>query len=84
MTMTIELPAELAHRMNLLFRSEELGQFAIAAIEDAVYWKEVDSRECIAGVQEGLRDFETGRSISLAEEKVRWNLHKTQLLAKSH
>jgi predicted transcriptional regulator len=83
MTMTIELPDELASRLNALLPEEERGSFAVSAIADALLAQERDSAECIAAVEEAIADMETGRSVSFEEEEARWQQQITAMLPKA-
>lgn len=82
MTLTIDLPDELARRLNEL-PEEERGRFAVSAITEALRAEEQDAAECQAAVEEALDDVETGRTISLEDEQARWQEQKALLLAKS-
>jgi predicted transcriptional regulator len=81
MTWTIDLPDELATRLNALLPEEERGRFAVSAIAEALSAQEQDSAECVAAVEEALTDAEMGRTISLDDEKARWLQQKAVLLA---
>lgn len=106
MTITIDLPDELATRLAALLPEEERARFAVAAIADALETRqeeaaaeekilaalradldpdkdpERDSAECVAAVEEALADMETGRTVSLEEERARWQQQKAELVAK--
>lgn len=82
MTLTIELPEELASRLNALLPEEAQGRFAVSAIADALLAQERDSAECVAAVEEAIMDMEKGRSLSLEDEEIRWQRQKALLLAK--
>lgn len=69
MTLTIDLPDELASRLMALLSAEECGRFAVSAIADALLAQERDASECIAAVEEAITDMEAGRSISFEAEK---------------
>lgn len=81
MTLTIDLPDELASRLNALLPEEERGRFAVSAIADALLAQERDSAECNAAVEEAIADMETGRTISFEDEEARWQQQKAVLLA---
>ena len=83
MTLTLDLPEELAFRLNALLPEEERKHFALSAIAEALSAQEKDSVACIAGVEEALQDIEAGRTFSLEEEKARWQHQKADLLTKS-
>ncbi len=83
MTLTIDLPDELASRLSALLPAEERGRFAVSAIADALLAQERDSAECIAAVEEAFIDVDKGRTISFEEEEARWQLQKTALLTKT-
>ncbi len=82
MTLTIDLPDELASRLNNLLPEDERVRFAVAAIADALVAQERDSAECVTAVEEALAEMEIGRTISLDDEKARWEVQKAMLLAK--
>jgi predicted transcriptional regulator len=81
MTLTINLPDELASQMNRFLTEEERDDFAVSAIAEALLSCEQDAVECSAAVEEGLADMEAGRTISLEEEKARWQSEKATLLS---
>ena len=83
MTLTIDLPDELASRIKAILPEEERRQFAVSAIAEAILLREQDSAECIAAVEEGIADMKAGRTISLEEEKAHWEQQKAALLSNS-
>ncbi len=83
MTLTIDLPDEVASRLNALLPEEERGRFAVSAIADALLAQERDSVECMAAVEEAIVDVENERSVSLDDERARWQQEKAVLLAKA-
>jgi predicted transcriptional regulator len=72
MTLTIELPDELAFRLMALLPEEARERFAVSAIAEALLAQESDSAECIAAVEEALAEMETGHTVSFDEEIARW------------
>ena len=80
MTLTIDLPDELASRLMALLPEEARERFAVSAIEEALLAQERDSAECMVAVEEALAEMETGQSISLEAEKARWQSQKAVLL----
>src|ERR1043166_3325818 len=95
MTLTIDLPEELASQMNALLPEEERDRFAISAIAEALTARqqerdallaaslnedldpekepERDASECIAIVEEGLKDVDAGRDlVSIDEVRRQW------------
>lgn len=71
MTITIDLPDELASRLAELLPEEERNRFAIAAIAEALEARKRDSSECIAAVEEALADMDEGRNLIPFEEVCR-------------
>lgn len=80
MTLTIDLPEEVASRMQAMLPEEERREFAVSAIAEALMLREQDEAECIAAVEGRFADYEAGRTISLEEEKARWETQKAKLL----
>ena len=80
MTLTIDLPDDLASRLMALLPEEAREHFAVSAIEEALLARERDSAECMAAVEEALAEMETGQSVSLEAEKARWQSQKAALL----
>ena len=83
MILTIDLPEELASRLNELLPEEERVRFAVAAIAHALVVQERDSAECIAAVEEAIAEMETGRTIALKDERARWEKQKAELVSKN-
>ena len=83
MTLTIDLPDEMASRLNALLPEEERGRFAVSAISDALLAHEHDSAECIAAVEDALNDLGAERTVSFEEENSRWQEQKAVLQAAS-
>ncbi len=81
MILTIDLPDDLAARLNAAFPEEARVRFAVSAISDALRAQEYDSAECTAAVEEAMRDVEMNRSLSFEDEKARWRHLKTEILA---
>jgi predicted transcriptional regulator len=53
---TIELPDDLASRLDALLPEGERARFAVSAIAEAVRTRELDSAECIEAVDEALAE----------------------------
>ncbi len=81
MTLTIDLPEELASRLAASMPEEERSEFTIHAIADALEARRRDEAECIAALEEALEDMKMGRSLSFEEEQARWQSQKAALLA---
>jgi predicted transcriptional regulator len=71
MTLTIDLPDELASRLAELLPEEERDRFAVAAIAEALEARRCDSAECIAAVEQALEDMDEGRNLIPFEEVCR-------------
>ena len=76
MTIFVTLSPEL--ELLLYKRATQYGQdvsfFASELLANALAWEEQDSQEAVSGIQQGLQDFETGKSRSFddfAEEQRR-------------
>ena len=83
MTLTIDLPAELAVRLATVLPEEERSQFAVMAIEDALEARLRDEAECVAAVEEAIAEMEAGRGLMSFEDAYReWDAEKALLLAK--
>jgi len=63
MTITIDLPDELAARLAELLPEEERNRFAVNAIAEALEAHRRDSAECVAAVKEALADMKAGRNL---------------------
>ena len=79
MTLTIDLPDDLAIRLNAALPEEARVRFAVSAISDALLAQESDSAECISAVEEAMIDVEMNRSLSFEAEKARWRASVAEL-----
>jgi predicted transcriptional regulator len=76
MTLTIDLPDELASRLAALLREEERSRFSVAAIADALAFRE-EEQNCIEVVEQALADMDEGRGLISLEEACRlWDADK--------
>ncbi len=83
MTITLDLPDELSSRLVALLPEEAYSRFAVSAIAEALLMQEQDpqdSIECAAAVEEAFDDMQMDRSISLEDEKARWDSMKSKIL----
>lgn len=77
MTLTIDLPDELAARLAELLPEEERDRFAVAAIAEALEARQSDSAECIEAVEQALADMDAGRNLIPFEDVCRqWDAEK--------
>ncbi len=73
MTLTIDLPEELASRLAASMPEEERSEFTIHAIADALEARRRDKTECIAAVEEAFKEMDAGRGlISFEEAQRQW------------
>src|SRR5579862_4524411 len=72
MSLTIDLPDELAARLIVLLPEEAREPFAVSAIAEALLAQESDSADCADAIEEAFADMEAGRSVTLEEEKAGW------------
>lgn len=78
MTLTIDLPDELASRFVEALPEEERYRFALTAISEALDARRRDSAECIAAVEQALTDMDEGCNLIPFEEVCRqWEADKT-------
>ena len=80
MTITLTPETETLLRDTAQRNGAEINALADALLADALLAQEQDAADCRAAVEEAFADMEAGRTISLAEEKVRWQQQKTDLL----
>ena len=80
MTITLTPETETLLRDTAQRNGAEINALADALLADALLAQEQDAADCRAAVEEGFADVEAGRTISLAEEKVRWQQQKADLL----
>ena len=83
MTLTIELPDEMARKMTEMLPEGDRRHFAISAIENALLAQEQDSEECMMAVEEGFAQMDCGRTVSLEEEIARWQSEKPKFQQRS-
>ena len=77
MTLTIELPDDVASRLAEMLPEGERDRFAASAIADALESRMRDSEECVLAVEEALADMEAGRNLIPFEEVCRqWEAEK--------
>ncbi|HZT41180.1 MAG TPA: hypothetical protein VFA07_03280 [Chthonomonadaceae bacterium] len=80
MTITIDLPDELASRLAELLPEEERNRFAVNAIAEALEARRRDTAECVTAVEQALADMDAGRNLIPFEEVSRqWEADKTVL-----
>jgi hypothetical protein len=80
MTIFVTLSPEL--ELLLCKRATQSGQdvsfFASELLANALAWEEQDSQEAVSGIQQGLQDFEMGKSRSFddfaEEQRRKYNL----------
>jgi hypothetical protein len=80
MTIFVTLSPEL--ELLLYKRATQSGQdvsfFASELLANALAWEEQDSQEAVSGIQQGLQDFDTGKSRSFdefaEEQRRKYNL----------
>jgi hypothetical protein len=80
MTIFVTLSPEL--ELLLYKRATQSGQdvsfFASELLANALAWEEQDSQEAVSGIQQGLQDFEMGKSRSFddfaEEQRRKYNL----------
>ena len=80
MTIFVTLSPEL--ELLLYKRATQSGQdvsfVASELLANALAWEEQDSQEAVSGIQQGLQDFETGKSRSFdefaEEQRRKYNL----------
>jgi predicted transcriptional regulator len=76
MTLTIDLPEELASRLTALLPEEERTRFSVAAIADALIYRE-NEQDCVEVVEQALIDMDAGRGLISFEEVCRqWEAEK--------
>jgi predicted transcriptional regulator len=77
MTITIDLPDDLASRLAEILPEEERSRFAVDAIAEALEARRRDSEECIVAVEQALADMDEGRNLIPFEEICRlWDAEK--------
>ncbi len=76
MTLTIDLPDELASRLSALLPEEERSRFSVAAIADALTFRE-EEQDCVEVVEQALADMDKGHGLISFEEVCRqWDSDK--------
>ncbi len=78
-TLTIELPDELASRLALLPEAER-SRFSAAAIADALLFRE-EEQDCVEVVEQALPDMDAGQGlVSFEEVRRQWDAEKAARL----
>ena len=76
MTLIIDLPDELASRLAALLPEEERSSFSVAAIADALRFRE-DEKDCFEVVEQALVDMDAGCGLVTFEDICRqWDSEK--------
>jgi predicted transcriptional regulator len=71
MTITIELPEDLASQLAQVLPEEERDRFAIDAIAEALAARRRDADDCTAAVEQALADMDAGRNLIPFEDVCR-------------
>ena len=71
MTLTIELPDEVASRLAEMLPESERDGFAASAIAEALESRLRDSEECVLAVERALADMDAGRNLIPFDEVCR-------------
>ena len=75
-TLTIDLPDELAVRFFSLLPEEERSRFSIAAIANALQFRQ-EEEDCVTVVEQALADLDEARGLVTFEEVCRqWDAEK--------
>lgn len=69
LTFIIELPDELAARLNVMLPEDTQARFAVSAIWDALLAKEFDLAGCIFAFDEAMTDVEMKQALFLRLKK---------------
>lgn len=76
LTLTIQLPDELASRFMTL-PEDERTQFSIAAIAEALRFRQDEEEDCVTVVEQALADMDAGTGLVSFEEACRrWDAEK--------
>ena len=76
-TLNIDLPDQLAERFVALLPEEEQRRFSIAAIADALMFRQDEEGDCTAAVEQALADMDTGIGlISFEDVCHQWEAEK--------
>lgn len=75
MTLTLELPPDLEERLrtNAALHDKDIADYVVTLVENDMpldlteFKDQADFDASVAGIREGLADFEAGRTISLEE-----------------
>lgn len=76
MTVTLDLPDELASRLTLLPEGTR-DRFAAAALADALDLRHSETADCVTVVEQALADMDAGRGLVSFDEACRqWEADK--------
>lgn len=70
MTITLDLPDELASRLTLLPEGTR-DRFAAAALADALDLRQAETEDCVTVVEQALADMDAGRGLVSFDEVAR-------------
>ena len=77
LTLTIDLPDELAARFITLLSEGERRRFSVAAIADALQFRQDEDSDCVTAVEQALADMDAGKGLISFEEVCRqWDAEK--------
>src|SRR5438309_9265873 len=72
-----------ASRLAALLPEEERGRFSVAAIADALAFRE-EEQDCVEVVEQALTDMDEGRGLISLEEARRSEEHTSELQSQFH
>ena len=77
LTVTIDLPDEVASRFVALLPEKERSQFSVDAIAEALQLRQEEADDCVTVVEQALADMDAGIGLVSFEEVCRqWDAEK--------